>query len=186
MAASMDSLVAVSALTIRTFFALYFLFAIAHKLGDRDRFRRAIAAYAVLPDGMVRPVAPVFIGLEVIAVALLIFADFAVSGLLSIAALLTVYAAAIASAKLRNLKLEDCGCGGISGDAAPEAWHLQRNVLLIALSLAGALAAQQSGPAASGVASVGLLLGTVLTVLCLALEGLRANEHHFSSRSTGQ
>jgi hypothetical protein len=181
----MDNLVAAAALSIKTFFALYFLYAIAHKLGDQAHFMRAIAGYALLPDIMVKPVGIILIGLETIAVALLFAPQLAAAALMLMSSLLIVYTAALASVVLRNIRTEDCGCGGFSGGQAVDAWHLQRNACLVCLSLGGALAAQQSVPVAPGATGVGVLLGTVLTILCLSLEGLRANQQYFS-RSRAQ
>jgi hypothetical protein len=106
------------------------------KLSRRETFRDAVAAYRLLPLPLVEPaalalpVAEIAIGLGLIAGVWM--AGTAVAG----AALLLVFAAAIAINLLRGRTDVDCGCDP-TATPKPIAWNMVwRNLGLVALLLA--------------------------------------------------
>ncbi len=122
-------------------FAVLLAAAAWNKLTDRARFRGIVAAYKVLPEMLVAPVAWLVAGLEAsltIAWALgwnLFVTAFATAGLLA------VYTFAIALNLWRGRTYIDCGCGFGSTGGGQQLSNrlLPRNGLLILLALAAAL-----------------------------------------------
>jgi hypothetical protein len=121
--------------------ALLLLLAAWHKLAGREAFAAALRAYRLLPDGLVRPLVLLLPALEIgLALAWLTGAARGVAAGAT-AALLLVYAAAIAINLLRGRVHISCGCGlGASdGDARLSWWLVARNGLLALAAGAGAL-----------------------------------------------
>jgi hypothetical protein len=115
------------------------LSAAAHKLRDPARFRAALAGYALLPVRALRPAAAALVGLELALGGLLLAPGPGAGPALGSAALLALYAGAIAANLARGRRAIDCGCG-----ARPQplgAGLVLRNALLVALALAAALPA---------------------------------------------
>jgi hypothetical protein len=113
--------------------ALLFASAALHKLRDLSHFTEVLRAYRVLPGGAVRLAPLVPLAELMVAAGLLVSAarfDAGVAG----AALLGVYACAIAVNLGRGRRDLACGCGG-PDDARPIApWMVARN-LVLALTL---------------------------------------------------
>lgn len=110
------------------------LFAAAwHKLSEPDVFAGALQAYQLLPGAAVAPAARVLPWLEVgVGVALLVPVT-RQAALLAFAALILLYAGAMAVNLWRGRRQIDCGCGG---DVHPLSWALvARNALLAAAAL---------------------------------------------------
>ena len=111
--------------------ALLFGFAAAHKLRDPAAFRSALAGYRLLPDGLVAPVARGLPWLELgLAVALLLPTSTSLAAWLA-AALLALYAGAVAANLARGRREIDCGCAGAGGSRPLGSSLLVRNALLI-------------------------------------------------------
>jgi len=144
-------------------FALLWLLAAWHKVAARERFVAALDDYRLLPEAVLRPAAwliPVFEA----ALGLAWLTRFApgVVALLT-AALLGVYAAAIAINLWRGRVHIGCGCGfGVaSTDDPPMSWRLVvRNLLLGAVAIVAGL------PPTSR--DLGLLDGLTLVFVLLA------------------
>lgn len=113
--------------------ALVLLAAAWHKLSEPDVFAGSLAAYRLLPQALVGPLARAFPLLEaVLAVGILVPATRAFA-LFGVAALVLLYAAAMAINLLRGRHDIDCGCGGA---AHPLSWGLVvRNFVLAAAAL---------------------------------------------------
>lgn len=122
-------------LVFATALALLFGMAAQHKLGllKNKRFAAQLQAYQLLPEVMVAPAARALPWLELaVAFCLLIPQTRPAAALLG-AALLLLYAAAMAVNLLRGLKDIDCGCGD-----APQklSWFIvARNILLALFAL---------------------------------------------------
>jgi hypothetical protein len=114
--------------------ALILFAAASHKLSQADEFAGALQAYALLPASLVPAATRTLPALEIgIGIAMLVpFAR--TPGLLAAAALLLVYASAMAINLLRGRREIDCGCGG---EAHPLSWALVlRNAILAGAGLA--------------------------------------------------
>jgi hypothetical protein len=110
------------------------LFAAAwHKLAEPDVFAGALQAYRLLPDAAVAAVARTLPWVEIgVGAALLVPASRRVA-LFAFAALILLYAGAMAVNLGRGRRQIDCGCGG---DAHPLSWALvARNGVLAAAAL---------------------------------------------------
>ncbi len=132
-------------------FALLFLFAAAHKLGDRAHFRASLRAYEIVPAGLlglaasVIPLLELAVGFGWLAHGLLGF-RIAIVSLLSIV-LLASYTAAIGTNLLRGRNYIDCGCSFSHGEFSNSANGSQqistglllRNLLLVAMAMASTL-----------------------------------------------
>lgn len=134
-------------------FALLFLLAAAHKLGDKSRFRASLVAYQILPPSLIGvvthiiPVIELLVGLGWLATGL-IGTDLPLVALVS-AALLATYTSAMAINLARGRSYIDCGCSFTRGHATASANASQRisvglllrNSLLIAMALFSTLPA---------------------------------------------
>jgi hypothetical protein len=117
--------------------ALLFASAAFHKLRDLAHFTEVLRAYRVLPEGAVR-LAPLVPLAELAVAAGLVTPAVRFGAALAGAALLALYAAAIAVNLGRGRRDLACGCGG-PDDARPIApWMVARNLtlaLLLAVTL---------------------------------------------------
>lgn len=132
-------------------FALLFLLAAAHKLGDRNRFRANLDAYQILPAALggfaaaAIPLMELLVGLGWLTLALS-GAELLVIPLLS-AALLAAYTLAMAINLMRGRSYIDCGCSFARENSATSANASQkissgliaRNSILVALALSSML-----------------------------------------------
>ena len=118
--------------------ALSWLMAVAGgaKLRHRRDHARALDAYALLPEGAGRWLAPV-LGVAECAAALAIWPmGTRAAAALLILALLVLYSAAIAINLLRGRRDIACGCGGAATHVPLSGWLLARNAALMAVALA--------------------------------------------------
>lgn len=157
--------------------AVLFAHAALAKLGDRALFQQHLAAYRV-PDAVL---APLSWGLPLAeaASALLLLTPWRAAGAAGVAALLLLYAGAMALQLLRGRR-PDCGCGG---EPLPLSWALVlRNALLL---LPAAAAAAPTAPRALGWADALLITATLLlaTLLHAALHQLLRHHARLSLRS---
>jgi len=113
-------------------FALLFAGAALSKLLDPPRFHAAFAAYQVVPPALARlsPAVPL---LEVIVAAGLLVHGSRVGAAAAGAALLVIYAAAIAINLGRGRRDLACGCGGPNDHRPIAAWMVWRNLGLAGL-----------------------------------------------------
>jgi hypothetical protein len=143
-------------------FALLFVSAALQKLRSPARFAEAFAAYQLLPDGAAR-FAWLVPALELtIGVALLARSSRA-GACAAGAALLLLYAAAIALNLQRGRTDLACGCGG-PGERRPiAAWMVWRNLVLAGLLVS--LRLPWSERALTGADAITIGAGTVVTAL---------------------
>lgn len=132
-------------------FAMLFLLAAAHKLGDRAHFRASFEAYKIIPAGLSGLVARIIPPLELLLgigwLALGLFALELRSISVISAGLLASYALAIAINLQRGRNYIDCGCSFSSSDPTNagngsqqiSSGLLLRNFVLVALALLSAL-----------------------------------------------
>jgi len=125
-------------------FALMWMLAAWHKLSAREEFGAALGEYRLLPPALL-PLAAVLVpACEVLLGIAWLAAPPAGPAVLT-AALLLLYAAAIAINLLRGRVHIGCGCGfGGTGKDLPLSWWLVgRNLLLAGLALAAAWPARE-------------------------------------------
>jgi hypothetical protein len=121
---------------VRFGLALLFGAAAAHKLRDLVAFRAILDDYRVLPAALVPAAALVVVAAEVATALLVVAPGGRALGALAAAALLALYAAAIAANLARGRRDIDCGCGGPGGRRTLGAGLVVRNVVLAAIALA--------------------------------------------------
>ena len=120
--------------TVRAALALLLLAAAAHKLRDPARFRATVAEYRLLPRPLVALGAAILVLAELAAAVALAVAR--AWGLAVSAALLALYAAAIAVNLARGRRHLDCGCTGPALRRPISGWLVLRNLALVAIALA--------------------------------------------------
>ena len=120
--------------TVRAALALLLLAAAAHKLRDPARFRATVAEYRLLPRPLVTLGAAILVLSELAAAVAL--AGARTWGLAGSAALLALYAAAIAVNLARGRRHLDCGCTGPALRRPISGWLVFRNLALVAIALA--------------------------------------------------
>lgn len=96
---------------IATSLALLFLLAARHKISAQRRFEAQLAAYRILPESLVTPVARVLPWIEIAVAASLLFAITRPFGATMAATLLAMYAVAMGINLSRGRSQIDCGCG---------------------------------------------------------------------------
>jgi hypothetical protein len=133
---ALDPLIAA---TITTGLALLFINAAIHKVRDVARFRDTLARYELLPP-LLAPLAALMIIMAeiVVAIAALVPAWRATAASCA-AALLLLYAGAIAINLRRGRVSMDCGCGGIGERQTLQWWMVRRNLLLAVVALVATL-----------------------------------------------
>lgn len=98
-------------IVIATSLALLFLLAARHKFSAHRRFEAQLAAYRILPESLVTPVARVLPWIEVAVALSLLFAITRPAGAMLATALLAMYALAMGINLNRGRAQIDCGCG---------------------------------------------------------------------------
>lgn len=132
--------IAAAAIGARLFVAGVFLFGAAHKFSTRLEFSGIVGQYRLLPRGAESIVAPIVIGVELVAALALLFAP--TTGAVIAMLLLAGYAMAIAINIGRGRAHIDCGCGGESTPLSPAL--VGRNLLMVVLLIAVPLAQRNS------------------------------------------
>jgi uncharacterized membrane protein YphA (DoxX/SURF4 family) len=130
------------AVVARLGLALVWAWAAIAKLGDADAAVRAVRAYEILPEALVKPFAWGLPFVELaIAVLLVLGIGTRVAGWIS-AVILVVFMAGIASVWARGIQI-DCGCFGGGGAADVNGWtyatELLRDGFFLVLALVVAL-----------------------------------------------
>jgi hypothetical protein len=127
------------ALVLRAGLALLFAATALAKLRDLAGFAAAVAGYRLLPERLARAAALGFVAVELVLAAGLCVPALHAFASLGAAALLVVYAAAIAWNLARGRRDIDCGCGGPFGRQTLSEGLVLRNLVLAAAALASAL-----------------------------------------------
>lgn len=159
-------------LVLRGSLAAILGYAALHKLKDRATFEGQLAAYALLPEGLVHPMSRALPLVEG-AAALFLLARSEHASLLS-ATLFLLYAGAMGINLARGRHDIDCGCGGPDGRQTLHWALVLRNLLLAAGAIAiglplGARALFWGDYAIAGLGTIALL------ALYTALNALIAN-----------
>ena len=111
------------ALIVRWYLAAIFLLACWHKLVDPRSFAVDVATYQILPLALVNPVAIVLPWVELVAALMLVFGVRVRAGALLIAAMMSVFLAALLVALARGLEMS-CGCFASQGAVEdPISWR---------------------------------------------------------------
>ncbi|WP_231639158.1 MauE/DoxX family redox-associated membrane protein [Sphingomonas profundi] len=160
-------LIACVAAMARIGVACLFAAAAIGKLRRRDDFAAAVAAYRLLPDVLVAPVAAALPPVE-IAIALGLVAGLPLA-CAAAAGLLALFAAAMAANLARGRRHIDCGCDPAAAPR-PIGWRLVARNLTLGLLLAGGLAPLPALPlpllaTAAGAGLLVFLLGQILASL---------------------
>ena len=160
--------------TLRLSLALLFADAAWRKLADPAAFARSVDAYELAPAGAARPLAALLLLAEVAAAALLLAPGGYGRGAALAAALLALYAAAIAVNLVRGRRDLDCGCGGPGMHRPVSGALVARNLLLGGVALA--LLAPASGRALDWLDAFTVLAATATSAaLWTAVVRLDAN-----------
>lgn len=170
-------------LTVATGLALVFAMAAQHKFGGlkQKRFAAQLAAYELLPEVLVTPVARMLPLLELgIATALLLPLTREAATTVAVA-LLLLYGAAMAVNLLRGRSAIDCGCGDVPRMLSW--WLVLRNVLLAALACTPLLPLQTRALQFSDFIFV-LLLTLLAAIAWLAVDQLLRNHHAFNQQES--
>jgi hypothetical protein len=117
--------------------SLLFASAAWHKARDLEAFQDSVVAYQVAPEMLARAAAPLFLGLEIVLAAALLWGD-AVAAPGIAASLLALYTAAITWNLMRGRRDIDCGCLGPGRRQPLSEALVARNLLLIGAALLAA------------------------------------------------
>ena len=118
---------------LRACFALLFAAAALHKLRDLSAFRDTVARYELLPSRLARPAAALVVAAELTVAATITLVPWTS---LVAAAMLALYALAIAINLARGRSDLDCGCMGPAAHTPISNRLVVRNTVLVALALA--------------------------------------------------
>jgi hypothetical protein len=150
------------------------------KLRTQGRFLKIVSEYRILPERMEPVVAALLPPVEILlGIVLLLDLGSPVPAILA-AALLLIFAAAIAINLLRGRTTIDCGCSLARGGQPIQPALIVRNLAIAAALLGAALAPfPQSMPIIAIAACAGAVLFTLLLVLnqVVALAGRRFATH---------
>jgi hypothetical protein len=126
----------VADLTVRGGLALLFAVAAVHKLRDVGVFAATLGEYRMLPGALVRPAAALVVAAELVVAGALLSPAARQIGLAGAAALLLLYAAAIAINLVRGRRHIDCGCAGPAARRPIGSALVVRNLVLAGVALA--------------------------------------------------
>jgi hypothetical protein len=129
----------VLSLTLATVVASLFLASVLHKIRDPWRFREAVSGFRVLPERWVNGVASLVFVAELGVVAGFVLGSTRLYAMWIAAALLTLYAGAIAVNIRRGRVRIDCGCVGFGERQLLSRWMVVRNVLIAGAALVACL-----------------------------------------------
>lgn len=123
---------------IRLALAILFLDAFCHKSSDVAAFRGIVGQYRILPRRLLSAFAMTIVAVELLVAVSLPVVQFAFPGFAA-AALLALYALALAINLVRGRVHIDCGCHGPARRDMPLGWYLVwRNLALAAAALLSA------------------------------------------------
>lgn len=152
--------------------AAIFAMAAWHKLRDRATFEGQLAAYDILPENLVHPVARAVPLIEAALVLFLLMRSDHAS--VAAASLFLIYAIAIGYNLARGRRDIDCGCGGPDGKQVLHPALVIRNLVLMmgALALSWPVATRALGWADYAIAGLAAL---ALTAVYVAFNTVVAN-----------
>jgi Methylamine utilisation protein MauE len=160
-------------LLLRLSVSLLFLSAARHKLRDPTAFRAALHDYRLLPAMSLAPASVAIIALELFAGTGLWLPGISVAAVVTGAALLSVYGAAMSINLVRGRRHIDCGCAGPAARRPISAALVARNAILAVLALAAALPG--AARALSWVDALTVIGGAAVAALLYAgIDGLLA------------
>jgi uncharacterized membrane protein len=136
-------------LTLVLALAALFLTAALHKLLSREQWPAVVRQYRLLPEPLAGPVALVLPFTEALAAVALLWPRTRAAAAVAVAALLLVYAVALAINLRRGRRSIDCGCFGAQRRHGIAPWMVARNLLLAALALVLLLPANGRAPSAT-------------------------------------
>jgi hypothetical protein len=136
-------------LTLALALAALFGAAALHKLLAREQWPAVVRQYRLLPEPLAGPVALVLPFTEALAALALLWPRTRAAGALAVAALLLVYAAALAINLRRGRRSIDCGCFGAQRRQGIASWMVARNLVLAALALVLLLPMDGRAPSAT-------------------------------------
>jgi hypothetical protein len=119
--------------------AMLLLTASVHKWRELGVFAVTLRAYRLMPDAAVLVVAPLVAAVEAALGTAMLIPRARPAAAIAGAALLGLYAAAIAINLVRGRRDLDCGCGGREGRRPIAPWMVTRNLLLAAALVLAAL-----------------------------------------------
>lgn len=152
-----------------------------HKLRDVGAFRSALEGYALLPPLWTVPAGAALIAVEVGLAAALCLPRVGGAAAFGAAALLGLYAAAMAVNLVRGRRDIDCGCGGPAGAQPIGGALVARNALLAAAALASLLPVRwRSLTWIDGLTMVGAVV--TLSMLYVAVDGLLRAQRRAGAR----
>jgi len=152
-------------LALRTFLALLFLTAAWSKLTHVDEFHGVVRNFRLLPDAMSQVVARLLPVVEVLLAIGLVVRPLTQSAAVAAAALLLVFALALAINVLRGRTAIDCGCLR-QGLKQPVSWWLVgRNLVLAAISLVVAAVLPRVGEAGLVDITTGIMAGATAMLI---------------------
>ncbi len=160
-------------LVVSTSLALLFFMAARHKMSDRLRFQAQLGAYCLVPDAMLPATSRTLPWLEMALVFLLLIPATRAPAAAGAAALLAVYALAMAINIRRGRREIDCGCGG-----EPQTLSvvlLGRNVVLIVGALLLMLPVSERMITAVDIGVVALLTATFAMSYLMTEQLIRNN-----------
>jgi hypothetical protein len=116
------------------------LYAAWHKAASHEKFRAALADYQLLPRSIVGPAAWLLAGCEAVLGLGWLAGSARPSVAAATAALMTIYALAVAVNLWRGRVHVDCGCGfGADRGTLLSWWLVMRNLVFAGLALIGGL-----------------------------------------------
>ena len=121
--------------TLRLALAALFATAVWHKLRAPGEFAAAVRAYRLVPERVVLPVAALLMASEAAATVLLLAPAGYRSGALLAAAVLALYAGAVAVNLARGRRDLDCGCAGPGARRPASGTLVARNIVVLAGAL---------------------------------------------------
>jgi len=156
---------------LRAALSLLFGTAAAHKLRDVGSFRRALEGYQLLPPLWAVPAGAALIAVELGVALAFWLPPLSASAAMAAAALLLVYAGAMAVNLRRGRRDVDCGCFGPARRRPISSTLVARNVALAAAALTVALPVQPR--ALIWIDAVTITAGVLLlALLYAAIDGL--------------
>jgi uncharacterized membrane protein len=121
---------------VRSFMALVFLVACAHKLHAPRQFLEVVRNYALFPRSFAALVAVPLVAAEFAIGVALLLPQTQRTAMLCGVAMFVLYGAAMSINLLRGRRDMDCGCSGVARDSSLSGWMVLRNALLAAAGVA--------------------------------------------------
>ena len=168
-------------LVISASLALLFFMAARHKMSSPRQFQAQLAAYDLLPEALLSPLARLLPMIEMALVFLILIPVTRPFAAFVAALLLSVYALAMAVNMLRGRSDIDCGCGG--QPQVLSIWLLLRNAVLVAGTCLLLAPASDRAMAWSD-ALLLVLMTAVLAMVYLLVEQMVRNHSVLINRSS--